>query len=86
MTAYGRREGRDWALARRMAHSFRARRVQVVHAHQYTPFFYSALANVLTRNRPGLIFTEHGRHYPDVVGPARRLANRLVLSRCADDP
>jgi glycosyltransferase involved in cell wall biosynthesis len=85
VTAYGRREGRDWALARRMARSFRARRVQVVHAHQYTPFFYSALANVLTRNRPGLIFTEHGRHYPDVVGRARRLANRLVLSRCADD-
>jgi L-malate glycosyltransferase len=32
-----------------------------------------------------VIFTEHGRHYPDIVSRKRRFANRLVLSRLADE-
>jgi glycosyltransferase involved in cell wall biosynthesis len=31
-----------------------------------------------------VIFTEHGRHYPDVVSVQRRLANRLLFDRLAD--
>jgi glycosyltransferase involved in cell wall biosynthesis len=31
------------------------------------------------------MFTEHGRHYPDVVSRKRRLLNRFVLSRVADE-
>ena len=31
-----------------------------------------------------MIFTEHGRHYPDVVSWKRRLGNRLVFDRLAD--
>jgi glycosyltransferase involved in cell wall biosynthesis len=31
-----------------------------------------------------MIFTEHGRHWPDVVSPKRRLVNRLLLGRMAD--
>jgi glycosyltransferase involved in cell wall biosynthesis len=31
------------------------------------------------------MFTEHGRHFPDVVSWRRRLINRLWLSRLADD-
>ena len=80
----GRRPGRDLGVARRLANAARARRVEVLHAHQYTPFFYSALAKLLARPRPRLILTEHGRHYPDVVSGSRRLANRLVLGRLAD--
>ena len=68
-----------------MARAFEARRIEVIHAHQYTPFFYAALAKLLTRPRPRLIFTEHGRHYPDIVGRTRRLGNRLLLARVADD-
>jgi L-malate glycosyltransferase len=56
----------------------------MLHAHQYTPFFYSALAKPLVRRPPRLIFTEHGRHFPDVVSPVRRAANRLVLDHAAD--
>src|SRR6266852_2065755 len=40
----GRRPGRDWRVGWRLAGELRARRVEVVHAHQYTPFFYAALA------------------------------------------
>jgi glycosyltransferase involved in cell wall biosynthesis len=31
------------------------------------------------------MFTEHGRHYPDVVGRPRRLINRLLLARLATE-
>lgn len=79
--AFDRRPGRDWRVAFRMAREFRSRRVQVVHAHQYTPLFYSILARVIAGGGPRVIFTEHGRHFPDVVSRVRRLANRWVLSK-----
>jgi glycosyltransferase involved in cell wall biosynthesis len=79
-----RRPGRDWRLVWRLAREFRSRRIEVAHAHQYTPFFYSAWAKLVNGGRPRLILTEHGRHYPDVVSPLRRSLNRLVLDRCAD--
>jgi glycosyltransferase involved in cell wall biosynthesis len=55
----------------------------VLHAHQYTPFFYAALARLRSQERVRVIFTEHGRHYPDVVSARRRLVNRFLLSRHA---
>lgn len=82
--SFGRRPGRDWRVAWRMAREVRARGIEVLHAHQYTPFFYSALARLLCWKAPRVIFTEHGRHYPDVVSPRRRFANRLVFDRLAD--
>ena len=62
-----------------------APQLEIVHAHQYTPFFYAALARPLVRHPIHVMFTEHGRHYPDVVSWKRRLANRLVLGRLADE-
>jgi glycosyltransferase involved in cell wall biosynthesis len=79
-----RRPGRDWRLAWRFARAICARGIEVLHAHQYTPFFYAALARVLSGRPVRVIMTEHGRHYPDVVSPLRRAANRLVLDRLAD--
>lgn len=84
VTSVGRRPGLDLGVARRLAAALRDHRAEVVHAHQYTPFFYSALAKLLPSSGWQLLFTEHGRHYPDIVSPKRRLANRLVLSRLAD--
>jgi glycosyltransferase involved in cell wall biosynthesis len=80
----GRKPGRDWMLAWRLAREFRRRRIEVVHAHQYTPFFYAALARTLSFRPPKVILTEHGRHYPDVVSPMRRAVNRLVFDHLAD--
>jgi len=82
--AYGRKAGMDLGVSRRMARDIRAARLQVLHAHQYTPFFYAGLAARLCRPRPRVIFTEHGRHYPDVISSKRRLANRLVFAHLAD--
>ena len=80
----GRRPGLDLTIIPRMARAIRSRQLQVLHAHQYTPFFYGALAARLSGVGPRVVFTEHGRHYPDVVSAKRRLANRLVFDRLAD--
>lgn len=78
------RKGRDFGVAWRMAQEIRTRRIEVIHAHQYTPFFYAALAKIPARFSFKLIMTEHGRHYPDVVSPLRRSVNRLFLDPLAD--
>jgi glycosyltransferase involved in cell wall biosynthesis len=79
-----RKPGWDFSASRRIAKAFRARQIDVVHAHQYTPFFYSALAKMQVWPQPKLILTEHGRHYPDLVSSPRRAINRLLLDRAAD--
>lgn len=51
--------------------------VDVIHAHQYTPFFYGLLAGRLAGWKPCLL-TEHGRHFPDVRKPKRVAANQVL--------
>lgn len=84
VVSFNRRPGRDWRVAWRMAREICRRDVQLLHAQQYTPFFYSAVARVLSGCLPRLIFTEHGRHYPDAVGRLRRTLNRFVLAPLAN--
>jgi L-malate glycosyltransferase len=74
----GRRPGLDWRCAHGLARLLRREQVDVIHAHQYTPFFYGSFARLLYR-RPAVIFTEHGRHFPDYPRRKRMLANRLLL-------
>jgi glycosyltransferase involved in cell wall biosynthesis len=76
----GRRPGVDWACAGRLAEALRQYHVDLIHAHQYTPFFYSVTARLLY-HRPPILFTEHGRHQPDYPRRKRIVANRLFLSR-----
>ena len=85
VAAFGRRPGFDLGTIRRMAREIEARQLEVIHAHQYTPFFYTALARPLVHRRIHVMFTEHGRHYPDVVSRRRRFANRYILGRFADE-
>jgi glycosyltransferase involved in cell wall biosynthesis len=84
LVCFNRKPGRDWGVSRRLAKAIEERRIEVLHAHQYSPFFYAALARPLCLFRPKLILTEHGRHYPDRVSPLRRAVNRLVLDRLAN--
>ncbi len=79
-----RRPGRDYRAAWRMSRLIRQRRVELVHAHQYGPFFYAALAKLFLGGAFRLILTEHGRHYPDWVSTRRRLTNRWLLGHLAD--
>ena len=75
-----RRPGIDWRCARRLARFLRRERVDLVHAHQYTPFFYGISARIMYR-RPAILFTEHGRPFPDFPRPKRIAANRMLLER-----
>ncbi|MCC5830982.1 MAG: glycosyltransferase [Phycisphaeraceae bacterium] len=81
-----RRPGVDMAVARRIRDTARRENVAILHAHQYTPFFYAAISRAwpiipspLIRRRPRLLFTEHGRHYPDQASRKRIWSNRLLL-------
>lgn len=84
LVCFHRRPGRDVKVSWRLAREAGRRGIDVLHAHQYTPFFYAALAKPLAVPRPKLILTEHGRHYPDTVSPKRRAINRLALDHAAD--
>src|SRR5689334_1357487 len=83
--AFDRRPGLDLSVSWRMAQEIRRRGLDVIHAHQYTPFFYGAIASRLSGIRPRVIFTEHGRHFPDVVSSKRRILNRMLFDRLADE-
>lgn len=74
----GRRPGIDWSVSLRLRQQMRRRAVALLHAHQYTPFFYAAVARWIGPGPP-ILFTEHGRHYPDVRKTRRVLANKLLL-------
>jgi glycosyltransferase involved in cell wall biosynthesis len=76
----GRRPGVDWRLAFRLGRLLRRERIDLVHAHQYTPFFYAVTSRLLGGRQP-VLFTEHGRHFPDYPRRKRLLANRLLLGR-----
>ena len=76
----GRRPGVDLACARRLAALARVERVDVMHAHQYSPFFYAGLSR-FPRRRPPILFTEHGRAFPDLTGRSHKPVNRLLLRK-----
>ena len=77
-----RRAGVDLRCAWRLARFCRRQNVRLVHAHQYTPFLYTALARWMGWRGP-ILFHEHGRDWPDYRRWKRVWANRLLL-RSAD--
>lgn len=74
----GRRPGIDLACALRLRRFFRREAVGLVHAHQYGPLFYSALARWPSLKLP-ILFLEHGRDHPDYRRVKRIWANRILL-------
>jgi L-malate glycosyltransferase len=80
-----RKPGIDFSMFKRLASAIDDHGSEIVHAHQYTPFFYASLAKLHSSKRYHLMFTEHGRHYPDIVSKRRRFANSWFLSRFADE-
>lgn len=73
-----RRPGFDWHLVRSLAQLLRRESVDVLHAHQYAPFAYCAMARGWWSKR-AIVFTEHGRHQPDYPRPKRIFANKFLL-------
>lgn len=76
VTAVQRRPGIDLKLVKTLAHYVKQNNIDVVHCHQYSPYFYGALATLGRRAK--LIFTEHGRFYPDIVSTKRQWINRIL--------
>ncbi len=72
-----RNPGTDLKLVRFIHRYVKHHKVDVLHCHQYTPYFYGVLGALLTRAK--VIFTEHGRFYPDRHHFKRRFINPLLV-------
>tara|TARA_Y100000052_G_scaffold5872_1_gene5565 strand:- start:4332 stop:5435 length:1104 start_codon:yes stop_codon:yes gene_type:complete len=73
-----RSPGFDISLIKQIRRYVRENNIDIVHCHQYTPWVYGALATCFTKTK--VIFTEHGRFYPDSTSWKRKLVNPLLVS------
>jgi len=71
-----RSPGIDLDLVKLVRRMIRDNDVNVVHCHQYTPYFYGVLGACFTRAK--VVFTEHGRFYPDRHNFKRRFVNPVL--------
>jgi len=76
ITAFSRSPGFDRNLIKQIRHHIKQHHIDILHCHQYTPWVYGSLAAFLTRTK--VIFTEHGRFYPDSSSWKRKLINPLL--------
>ena len=80
VTGLWRQPGFDLGTAYRVAQYCRAAQVDLLHAHQCTPWFYAALSRLWYR-APRLMLEEHGRFFPEADKPLRRWVNRLAIRK-----
>ncbi|WP_017444355.1 glycosyltransferase [Gayadomonas joobiniege] len=71
-----RKPGFDRALIRQINKVIKSQKIDIVHCHQYTPWVYGTLASLGTSAK--VIFTEHGRFYPDRGSWKRRIVNPIL--------
>ena len=76
INALKREPGFDLSLITQIRRYIMHHNVDVLHCHQYTPYVYGVLGSVFTRTK--VIFTEHGRFYPDRRKFKRILVNPLL--------
>ena len=76
-----RQPGFDFSLIKSIHDHIKKHRVDILHCHQYTPYVYGVLGALFTRCH--VVFTEHGRFYPDRRKIKRALVNP-ILSRFTD--
>ena len=77
VTLIPRGHGVNWRLPAAIARHARQHGIDVFHCHHYGPWFYGVLARLLFP-RLRVIYTEHGRLYPDVPSTKRRVFNRFM--------
>lgn len=68
-----RQPGFDISLIFAIRKHIKDNQIDVIHCHQYTPWVYGVLAAIGTKTQ--VIFTEHGRFYPDSSSWKRKLIN-----------
>lgn len=69
--------GFDFQLIKQIRSYLSQNSVDVLHCHQYTPWFYGTLASLFISTK--VIFTEHGRFYPDRSSWKRKYINPILL-------
>ncbi len=73
---FSRQSGLDTVLIKRLKTYIRKNKIDVLHCHQYTPYVYGLLASLGTS--ANVVFTEHGRFYPDTYRWKRYLVNPIL--------
>jgi glycosyltransferase involved in cell wall biosynthesis len=77
VTTLGWTGGFDKSLFKEIRSHLIENSVDVLHCHQYTPWFYGAVAAAFTKTK--VIFTEHGRFHPDRSSWKRRIINPCLM-------
>lgn len=76
-----RKPGLDIGLIRKISQLIRSQAIDILHCHQYTPYTYGCFASLLSS--VPVVFTEHGRFYPDFSTAKRRFINPLLQLKTA---
>ena len=71
-----RQPGFDINLIKQIRQTIKANNIDIIHCHQYTPWVYGVIAAAFTNTK--VIFTEHGRFYPDSSTWKRKLINPIL--------
>lgn len=74
--SFQRKNGFDRVLIKKIRQYIKKNKIDVIHCHQYTPWLYGVFASLFLNVK--VIFTEHGRFYPDSGSWKRRLINPLL--------
>ncbi len=74
--SFQRKDGFDISLIGKIRKYIKQHKVDILHCHQYTPWSYGALAAAGTKTK--VIFTEHGRFYPDSSSWKRKFINPVL--------
>ena len=72
-----RKQGFDFKLIAEIRKYVRRHKIDVLHCHQYTPWVYGLFGSLFTGAK--VIFTEHGRFYPDRTSWKRRVINPFLV-------
>ncbi|MCC5827185.1 glycosyltransferase [Alkalimonas sp.] len=73
-----RQPGFDWALIKSIRQLIKKHHIDILHCHQYTPWVYGWFAALGTKAK--VIFTEHGRFFPDRHRRKAWLVNKLMAA------
>jgi glycosyltransferase involved in cell wall biosynthesis len=71
-----RKDGFDLSLVIELRAFIRNQNIDIIHCHQYTPWVYGALAAIGLKTK--VIFTEHGRFFPDSSSWKRKIINPIL--------
>lgn len=80
---FWRQPGIDLAMAIKIAGFCKKHAVDLIHAHQSTPWFYAALSRLFYR-APKLLFEEHGRFYPEHYSWKKNVINKCLIQHLTD--